>query len=201
MSVSLICPICGSPATIHKPPVTVCPNCQAAWPEALRLSAEATLEREKIGRPLLLTIGMYVAPAFGGLFLLLVLLAPFGAASYTIDNELVTGFEFLRRAGIYYALIGGSAVAAAYAIWRERSWSRWAMVFFWLAQVAAAIGFGWADSGVAGVAAGLASLLIIVVLVWWYLFDKENVVAYYRSLEKAEAAEEARRVAQRRVGA
>jgi uncharacterized membrane protein YtjA (UPF0391 family) len=106
----------------------------------------------------------------------------------------VTLFEFLRRAGIYYLLIGGSAVTAAYAIWRERSWSRWPMVFFWLAQVAGAIGSGWADAGIAGAAAGLASLLIILVLVGWYLFDKENVVEYYRSLEKKEAAEEARRV-------
>jgi uncharacterized membrane protein YtjA (UPF0391 family) len=150
---------------------------------------------------LLLTIGMYVAPAVGGMFLLALLLAPFGTGSYMIDGEAVTAFEFLRRAGIYYLLIGASAVAAAYAIWRERSWSRWAIVFFWLTQVAGAIGFGWADSGMAGVAAGLASLLVILVLVWWYLFDKDNVVDYYRSLEKTEAAEEARRVAQRGVGA
>jgi len=201
MSVSLICPICGSPATIHKPPVTVCPNCQAAWPEALRLSAEATLERAKVDRPILLTIGMYVAPFFGGLFVLLVLLAPFNAATYTIDGETVSGVEFLRRAGMYFLAIGGSSLAAAYAIWRERSWSRWAIVAFWLAQSAAAIGFGWAGSGIAGVAAAIASLLLVLILVGWYLFDKENVVTYYRSLEKVEAAEDARRASSRGVGA
>jgi hypothetical protein len=167
----------------------------------LRLSAEATLERETVGRPLLLTIGMYVSFAFGGISVFMLLLAPLGAGSYSIDDEAVSGFEFLRRVGIYYLAIGGSAVAAAYAIWRERSWSRWAIVLFWLAQVATVIGSGWAESGIAGVAGGLASLLVILVLVAWYLFDKENVVAYYRSLEKGEAAEEARRVAQRSVGA
>lgn len=51
--------------------------------------------------------------------------------------------------------------------------------------------------GGSSVAAAYASLLLFVILVLWYLFDKENVVGYYRSLEKLEAAEEARRSAQR----
>ena len=67
------------------------------------------------------------------------------------------------------------------------------MVGFWVVQVAGAVGFGWADSGVGGVAAAIASFLLVLILVGWYLFDKENVVEYYRSLQKAEAAEEARR--------
>src|SRR2546430_10040464 len=193
MSVSLICPTCGSPATIHRAPVSVGPNCQAAWPEALRLSAEATLARAKAERPLLLTVGMYVAPTVGGLFVLLVFLAAFDAGNYTIEGETVSGPEFLRRAGVYYLSLGGSALAAAYAIWRERSWSRWAIVVFWIAQLAAAVGFGWAAAGMTGVAGAVASLLLLLVLVGWYLFDKENVVTYYRSLEKLEAAEHARR--------
>jgi uncharacterized membrane protein YtjA (UPF0391 family) len=200
MSVSIICPRCGSPNTFHKPPVTICVNCQAALPEPLRLTAEGTLEHEKVGRPMLLTLGMYVALPFGGLFLLLVVQALFNAGSYTIDGEPVTGLEFLRRAGVYYAAVGGSAVAAAFAIWRERSWSRWAIVVFWIAQVAGALGFGWAESGLAGAAGALASLLVILILVGWYLFDKENVVHYYKSLEKLEAAEQARRVAHSGVG-
>jgi hypothetical protein len=201
MSVSLICPTCGTPATIHRAPVSVCPNCQTAWPEALRLSAEATLARAKAERPLLLTIGMYVAPTFGGLFVLLVFLAAFDAGNYSIDGETVSGPEFLRRAGVYYFALGGSALATAYAIWRERSWSRWAIVLFWIAQLAAAIGFGWVASGVAGVAGAVASLLLLLILVGWYLFDKENVVAYYRSLERLEAAEEARKASARGIGA
>ena len=143
---------------------------------------------------MLLTIGMYVAPAFGGMFLLVVVLAFFNAGSYRIGGDAVTGLEFLRRAGIYFTAVGGSAVAAAYAIWRERSWSRWAIVVFWIAQVAGSIGFGWADSGLAGAAGALASLLVVLILVGWYLFGKENVVHYYQSLEKLEAAEAARRV-------
>jgi hypothetical protein len=84
MSVTLICPSCGALATLHRAPISACPQCQTAWPESLRQSAETALAREKVTRPLLLTIGMYVAPAFGGLFLLMVILAPFNAATYSI---------------------------------------------------------------------------------------------------------------------
>ena len=201
MSVSLICPSCGSPSTLHRAPVSVCPQCQTAWPEPLRQSAEATLAHEKVGRPLLLTIGMYVVPAFSGLFLLLVLLAPFNAATYTINGEAVTGMEFLWGGGLLYGLSSAAALAAAYGIWRERSWSRWAMVGFWIAQVAGAIGVGWAKAGLGGAAGAVASLLVFMVVAWWYLFEKDNVVEYYRALEKLEAAEATRRASKASDGA
>lgn len=127
----------------------MCPTCQTAWPEALRLQAEATLAHAKVGRPVLLTIGMYVAPTFGGIALLVALSAAFDLGAYSINGEAVSGPEFLLRAGVFYVAFGASALAAAYAIWQERSWSRWAIVVFWLAQLAAAVGFGWAESGIA----------------------------------------------------
>ena len=193
MSVTLICPFCGTPTTFYRTPVSLCPQCQTALPESLRQSAEATLTREKVGRPLLLTIGMYVAPAFSGFFLLLVILAPFNAATYTVNGEAVTGMEFLRSGGLLFGLASAAALAAAYAIWRERSWSRWAMVGFWATQLAGSMGVGWANAGLSGAASAVASLLFAVILAWWYLFEKENVVEYYRALEKLETAQAARR--------
>ena len=38
-------------------------------------------------------------------------------------------------------------------------------------------------------------------LISWYLFDKGNVVEYYRSLERMEAAADARRASDSDVGA
>jgi len=188
MSVALICPQCGTVATLHRAPVGACPNCQAAWPESLRLSAEATLARQKVGRPLLITVGMYVAPGFGALFLLFLFLIPFGGGAYTVNGDVVSGAEFLREGGLLVALTGTSLLAVGYAIWQERSWSRWAMVVFWLIQVAGAIGQGLSHGGIAEVAGPLASLLLPIVLAWWYLFEKPNVVEYYRALAKQEAA-------------
>jgi len=156
------------------------------------LSAEASLARQKVTRPLLLTLALYTAPAFGGFVLLLLFLAPFNAANYSINGERVTGSEFLERAGVLLGILGVSSLAGAYAIWREYPWSRWAIVAFWVAQVAGAIGFGWADSGIGGAAGAVASLLTVLVLVGWYLFGKENVVEYYQGLEKDAAARAAR---------
>ncbi len=193
MSVSLICPYCGTAATLHRAPVSACPQCQTAWPEPLRLSAEAALARERVSRPVLLTIGMYVAPAYGGFLLLLLLLAPFNAATYRISGETVTGMEFLRSGGLILGIGSIASLAAAYAIRQERSWSRWAILFFWAAQIAGGIAFGLEDSGVSGAARTVASMLLPVVLSWWYLFEKDNVVEYFLALEKSEAAEAQRR--------
>jgi uncharacterized membrane protein YtjA (UPF0391 family) len=164
------------------------------------LSAEAALAREKVTRPTLLTVGMYLALPFGAIFLLLLLLAPFNAGNYTINGESVTGIEFLRRAGVMFGVESVAALAAAYGIWKERAWSRWAIVFFWVAQIGGVLGFGWADSGLNGVASGLASILLSLVAVGWYLFGKENVVEYYQALERSEAAEAARLAANKGDG-
>jgi uncharacterized membrane protein YtjA (UPF0391 family) len=201
MSVAVICPYCGTSVTLLRAPVSVCPDCQSAWPEPLRLSAEASLARQKAERPMLLTIGMYVSPGLGGLVLLQLLLAPFNAGSYSINGESVTGVDFLEHAGPFFAVIGASCLAAAYGIWRGRTWSRWAMVAFWVAQVAGAIGFGLAAGSTAEAASAMAGLLLPILVAWWYLFEKENVVEYYRALEKENRAREARVAAARRNGA
>jgi len=131
----------------------------------------------------------------------LLFLAPFNAANYTINGEPVSGTEFLRHAGLLFATLGLCSLAIAYAIWRERSWSRWAIIGFWAAQLAGAVGLGWAESGLGGAAAAVASLLLIVLLVAWYLFGKEDVVEYYRSLDKETMAHEARKRGAARDGA
>jgi hypothetical protein len=200
MSVALICPRCGTPATIHRAPVGLCPSCRNPWPEALGLSAEAALARQKATRPLLLTLSMYTAAAFGGFLLFLLCLALFNAASYTINREPVTGLEFVERVGPRFAVLGISCLAIAYAIWREYPWNRWAIVAFWTVQVVGAVGSGWSAGGLRGAVDSMASLLTVLVVVGWYLFGKENVVAYYRSLEQERAARNARRASRRSDG-
>src|SRR5438046_7590409 len=98
MPVSLICPSCGTAATFQRPPVTMCPNCQASFPAALRQPAEASLLRQNAPRPTLLTVGLYFAPGFGAMCLLGVLAAATNArfVNFTINGEAVTGHEFLR---------------------------------------------------------------------------------------------------------
>ena len=194
MPASLVCPSCGSATTYHRPPVTNCPNCQAALPAALRQAAEASLLRQKAPRPTLLTIGLYTAPATGMMLVLAVLLAALNASfvRYTINGDTVSGHEFLRTAGAAFGAMGISSLAIAFGIWKERGWSRYMIMGFWAVVLATNIGFGWAQSGFGGVVSAVAGSALLVVLVGWYLFGKESVVEYYQALEREQAAEATR---------
>jgi uncharacterized membrane protein (DUF2068 family) len=190
MPVSLICPTCGTAATFQRPPVATCPNCQAAFPVTLRQPAEASLLRQNAPRPTLLTVGLYVAPGFGAVCLMGVLAAATNArfVSFSINGDAVTGHEFLATAGAGMTVMGVLALAIAYGIWQERSWTRWLILGFWAAVVAMNVGFGWANSGPSGAVSALVAVALFVLLVGWYLFGKENVVEYYRALGREESA-------------
>ena len=190
MPVSLICPFCGTAATFHRPPVTTCPNCQASFPAALRQPAEASLLRQNAPRPTLLAVGLYFAPGFGAMCLLGVLAAATNArfVNFTVNGEAVTGHEFLATVGAGIAVMGVLALAIAYGIWQERSWTRWLILGFWAALVAMNVGLGWANSGTNGAVSAIISVAVFVLLVGWYLFGKENVVEYYRALGREESA-------------
>jgi hypothetical protein len=127
---------------------------------------------------------MYGSGFVGTLSLLFLLLAPFDIGTYSINEEAVSGPEFLRRIGILWATSGVTMIGIAYALWKELSWSRPVMMFWWLVTAVmlgvAAIQDGQAVlSSVLSVGAGAA-------VAAWYLYGRHNVVAYYRSLEASE---------------
>jgi hypothetical protein len=194
MPVSLICPGCGTPATFQRLPVVVCPNCQAAFPATLRESAEAALQRQTAPRPSLLTAGMYLAPPVGAMCLLGVLAAAVQVrfVHFTVNGEAVTGHAFLWTVGPAFLVLGTLALAIAYSIWQERSWTRWLILGYWATGLALGIGLGVADSGTAGAASAVIRTAPFLLVVGWYLFGKANVVEYFRALERAEAARAAR---------
>jgi hypothetical protein len=128
------------------------------------------------------------------MLVLAVLLAALNASfvRYTINGETVSGHEFLRTAGAAFGAMGIALLAIAFGIWKERGWTRYLIMAFWAVVLATNIGFGWAQSGLAGVVSAVAGSALVVVLVGWYLFGKENVVEYYQALEREQAAEETR---------
>jgi len=129
---------------------------------------------------------MYAAPTVGAVLLLAVLLAAVNASfvSYTVNGEAVSGHEFLLSAGVAFAALGALSLAIAFGIWRERVWTRYLILVFWAVVVAANIGLGWAQSRISGVLSAVAGIATVLLLVGWYLFGKENVVEYYRALER-----------------
>jgi len=96
------------------------------------------------------------------------------------------GLEFLVRAGWVFFLIGGLLAAIGLGLWRERAWTRPLMMAYW--PLSAVLTYAPAWSG--GRATDLSGLLvfnaIVAALAWWYLYRKNNVVAYYQALERRE---------------
>jgi FtsH-binding integral membrane protein len=133
---------------------------------------------------------LYFAPTFGAACLLAVLTAAFNASfvKFTINGDPVTGHEFLRAVGPAFLVLGVLALAIAYSIWQERSWTRWLILGFWAAGLAVNIGLGWANSGARGAVSAIAGLAVVLLLVGWYLFGKENVVEYFHAVERQEGA-------------
>jgi FtsH-binding integral membrane protein len=134
-----------------------------------------------------------LAPPFGAACLLAVLTAAFNASfvTFRINGDVVTGHEFLRTAGPAFFVLGVLALAIAYSIWQERSWTRWLVLSFWAAAVAVNVGLGWANSGARGAVSAIAGLAVLLVFVAWYLFGKQNVVEYFHALERQSAQPDA----------
>jgi len=184
MAVTLDCPTCGKPRTYLAVPESGCPHCEAPYPPELLRHGEAHLARQAAPRPVPLTFGMYASTALGVLFLLGMVCAGLDVGTFAIDNELVSGPEFLRRAGFPFVLIGILSLSIGYAMWRERWWSRQLVLVFWV--VANGLGVIFAlqagipiGSVVPRAAMGLAVILGPTAA---YFFLKDNVVAYYNAL-------------------
>lgn len=187
MSVGLVCPACSSGVNFIRPPVLVCPSCGGEFPDQLRSTAEATLRRQEAPRPLFLSIGVYGSGALAIALLGSVLGAPLNVLNYTVNGEPVSGLQFLRAAGFELGVLGLVSAGICYGLWKERTWSRPLMVFFWVfltaIQVGVALG---SDERITNVTAALLAGAIMLGPVAAYLYFKNNVVEYYRALKVTE---------------
>jgi hypothetical protein len=111
-----------------------------------------------------------------------------GTGTVDAAGEPISSGEFLRTSGILVGFLGILSIAIGVGLFRERSWARWLIAFHWLLALAGAVGAGWGDGRGAGAALGAAQALPGLLVAYWYLFFKENVVAYYRALEAHERA-------------
>jgi hypothetical protein len=187
MSVSLICPSCAAAVEFHSAPATVCPRCGAALPDALRASVDATLWRQFSPRPLLLTIGMVGSGIVACLIPFLLVCAALNVGTYEINERAVSGPQFLRSAGAMFVVIAVICAAVSYGLATEKPWSRPLMVAYWpLTWLAMLVSFG--RGGAAGAAQWACSAALAVLamaIAAGYLYGKQNVQAYYRSLAPA----------------
>lgn len=187
MSVIVQCPTCHETAQFYRTPIENCPRCQAAYPDVVRRPAESALNRDLAPKPACLVLGQFVTSFGGGLFLLLLALAPFNAASYSVDGQPLSGPEFLRAGGGYgFGLIGIWLTIIAVGLWRERAWARPFMLAYWPISFALMVALSWRDPNfvTSVVSTGLFAIGGFAGAAW-YLYDKENVVAYFSSRARA----------------
>jgi Predicted membrane protein (DUF2127) len=110
--------------------------------------------------------------------------AAMGRGRYTVEGVPVTAEVFLRHSGLMLGGLGLYSAALGYGFWRGRTWARPLLLLL-------AIGF--AGYGVQDVLRtrgwdralilALADLLFVSAL-YWYLYRKQNVAAYYTRLNK-----------------
>lgn len=183
MSTVAICPNCATPVKFQFLPVDKCPSCGSNLPEQLRSVVEASVRREQLQKPALLLLGMFGSALFSGVAAIFLVLAPFDIGSYTINDEPVTGPEFLRRAGFLF--FGGAAICAAisYGLARNRSWTRPLMLVYWIVIAIGSISLG--DSG--NVACSILAALFALALAALYLYAKDSVTDYYDAIRKRES--------------
>jgi len=133
--------------------------------------------REYAPKPLLLVLGQWGSLFAGPIFLLMLLLAVFDRGTFTVDGDVVSGPEFLRRAGWIFATVGGLLLAIGIGLWRERSWVRPLMVAYWLAFALFAFVSPGGDG--ADVALSVVTGVAVAGVAAWYVYGKPNVRAYF----------------------
>ena len=188
MATSAVCPKCAAVATFYRPPASSCPHCAAPFPDALRAQIEATLGRERAPKPLLLVVGTYGSLFVGTIMLAFLLLAPFDLGTYSIENEEVSGPEFLRQVGFMWASLAACILAIGYALWRELSWSRPLMLAYWFLNTLAVAAVN-REAPIGNlIVQSLIFLALTMGIAGAYLYANEAAVAYYKALQASEEA-------------
>jgi len=138
--------------------------------------------------PFLLRCGMAflaVVGAVGVLAVALILLVAPIAGTFVVDDEPATRGQFLSSAlPMLLALLAlaALALAIAWALWKERPWSRTAILVCWLVGLFTLPGLVPDASDSRALRSEVTTWAVLAALVWWYLYRKRAVAAYYRAL-------------------
>ena len=134
-------------------------------------------------KPLLMRLGAAFAVLYCAGAVLLVGFALAGKTPYIIDGREVSREDWLQLAVPLFAVTIVLMAVIAYALLRERAWSRHAVMLHW----GAVGGYGLLLLFLGAVERALAARVVAEAAVAgvfsaWYFYRKRNVVAYFRSL-------------------
>jgi hypothetical protein len=188
MSFELYCHHCRNVTVVHRPPVIACPYCDTLWSPDRKVAAEAALAGEGLNCPALLTLGIPVSFFCGGLITVILALAVLGYGRFSLNGGEVTGPELLRRTGLQFFVLAGCLFASSYGVAMKRTWARRPMMLFWFIALTWGVGSAIGDGDLAGQSPWLLTWLVMTGCAWLYLYEKANVIAYFRALEVIERA-------------
>ena len=118
---------------------------------------------------------------FGAIITLITWVIP-GNEGYLVDNQLATKSDFMVKMipSMFRFLV---AAPIAYGLWKERAWVRpMLLAFFGIPELGKYLLPGWRDTPPNVILSRLAISGIVLGLLAWYLYRKQNVVHYYKAL-------------------
>jgi hypothetical protein len=174
------CPDCGATTRQEGMDPPACSGCGKVFPDR---SGEAG-EKGEDGRPALLMflmIFLFFFALFGGMISFITFMMP-GSDDYLVDNQLATKNEFLLNM-LPSMLRFLSAGPIAYGLWKERIWARPLLIaFVGIYELGKFLLPGWREAPAEVIVPRFILSGVIVGLLAWYLYKKQNVVRYYQTL-------------------
>jgi hypothetical protein len=139
--------------------------------------------------PLLLQIGMGLCGLMAGIASIgipFMVLVPLFSSTFTVNDHPATRAEFLMSAWPLYLgfpLIAGVMGLITYGLWKERPWTREAMMAYWVTATAALVLVQLVDPVPAGeFTSGLFGGAVCGAIAAWYLYGSEGVTRYYAAI-------------------
>lgn len=141
------------------------------------------MSEESVRAPLLMKLGGIFAVLYCAGATLLVALGFAGRIPYVIDGWPVSREDWLRLAVPLFTITIVLMAAIAYALVRERPWSRHVVLLHWAAVGCYGLILLGLDAVETAVAVRVAAQGFVAgAFSVWYFYRKRNVVAYFKSL-------------------
>jgi hypothetical protein len=142
-------------------------------------------------KPLLLRYAPLVLGLWGAGFCILFPLALLDIGHFTIDERTVSGPEFAARAYPVVLPCAVMAVALAAGFYGDRSWTRPLALTFCASLAVGSSAVGFASGATVDASIVLLSAPLWLGALFWYLYGKAAVVAYYNRISDGTASGEA----------
>jgi predicted lysophospholipase L1 biosynthesis ABC-type transport system permease subunit len=145
--------------------------------------------RKRLDMPFLLLCGMGFGAFFATVALLvlagMLVMLPF-SSGITVNAVPVTRTEFMQKSWpllVGFSVAAGCVLAIVYALWRELAWSRRAIIAYWVVSLVAVCVMAVISGNAADLVPNVVMFGSVIGLLWWYLYRKPTVRAYYSALE------------------